>query len=301
MKPILSAIVVVFVVVSCERETQIDIPRQDPKLVAESRQGQGDRPEARISRTRSTTDPMPPYGASDPNIVKNAIVLLYENDVFRDTLKYDVAEEKYKAPTATVAAGKTYKLVATAPGFPAAEAISITPALVPINSYTLTHDARNDRDGNPQDELKIVFNDNGGTEDFYLVRLKAGYGGYLYCVNTNDKDVEKLVYDDPLYPEECLPSDRLLIADANFNGTTKTLIFFVSAHSLDPQVTSSGTSRATVELLHINKDYYRYIKSLNSYENATDNPFAEPVNLYSNVKNGYGLFTTFARDVRVIQ
>jgi hypothetical protein len=301
MKSILPAIVFVLCLAACERETEVHIPPQDPKLVAESRQGQGDRPEARISRTRSSTDPLPPYGSADPNVVKNAIVLLYENDIFRDTMKYNTTTEKYKAPTATIAAGKTYKVVMTAPGFPVAEALSLTPTLVQINNYTLTPNARNDRDGNPQDELKVVFNDNVGTEDYYLIRIKDAYGGFLYCVNTNDKDVEKLVYDDPLYPEECLQSDRLLISDVNFNGATKTLILFVSSGSISPQSVPGGINKATIELLHINKDYYRYIKSLNSYENAVDNPFAEPVNLYSNVKNGYGLFTTYARDVDSIQ
>jgi hypothetical protein len=52
--------------------------------------------------------------------------------------------------------------------------------------------------------------------------------------------------------------------------------------------------KPTVELLSINEDYFRYIKSVNSYDNALDNPFAEPVNVFSNIKNGYGFFTTFA-------
>ena len=64
---------------------------------------------------------------------------------------------------------------------------------------------------------------------------------------------------------------------------------------------ASESTRATVGLLHINKDYFKYLKSLNTYENVQDNPFAEPVNLYSNVKNGYGFFTTYAMAIDSIR
>ncbi len=283
-----------FILSSCERETHINIPPQVPKLVIESRQGQNVFPVARISRTRGVTDPLPITGQADQYIVKTAIALLYENDIFKDTLKYNNATERYKAAIAKIQAGKTYKLVLTAPNFPVAEAVSVTPTLVPINSLVFTRNVRVDAGGFSQDEVKINFTDIGSTEDYYLVRILDASGDWLYCVNTNDKDVEKLVYEDPFYPDDCLQSDRLLLSDVNFNGAVKTLIFYTESGSLDPQTTPGAIKRATVELLHINKDYYKYIKSLNSYENAVDNPFAEPVNLYSNVKNGYGLFTTYA-------
>ena len=92
-----------------------------------------------------------------------------------------------------------------------------------------------------------------------------------------------------------------MLSDVNFNGTIKNLIFYTEAGSLNPQNGPGGMRRSTVKLLHINKDYYNYIRSLNTYENAADNPFAEPVNLYTNVNNGYGLFTTYARAVDSIR
>ncbi len=297
-KLLLITMITTFVLSACERETHIDIPPQTPKLATESFAGQDIYPEAYLTRTRGVTDPLPVSGQTDIYLVRNATVLLYEDNVFKDSLKFDPGAARYKAAIAKIQPGKTYKLVLSAPGFPAAEAVSITPVLVPINSLSFTRNARNDIDGNPQDEIKLVFTDNGSTEDHYLVRIRDANRDILYCVNTNDKDVEKLVYEDPFYPDDCLQSDRLLLADKNFNGTNKTLIFYTEAGALEPM---PGTGKATVELLHINKEYYTYIKSLNSRENADDNPFAEPVNLYSNVVNGYGMFTTYAKAVDSIQ
>jgi hypothetical protein len=221
MKHILLITTILFILSSCERETHINIPPQIPKLVAESRQGQNVFPEARISHTRGVTDPLPLNGQPDQYIVKNVIALLYENDILKDTLKYNNGTERYKAAIAKIQAGKTYKLLLTAPNFPVAEAISFTPVLVPINNLTFTRNVRVDVDGNSQDEVKIIFTDNAATEDYYLLRIVDAYGDWLYCVNTNDKDVEKLVYEDPFYPEDCLQSDRLLLSDINFNGPPK--------------------------------------------------------------------------------
>lgn len=294
MRSILYIAAIILFFSSCERETRVNIPPHTPLLVAESQQGQNSFPQARISRSRGVTEPSPIYGQSDPYLINNAILLLYENDIFKDSLKYNSASEKYKAVTAKIQAGKTYKLTLSAQGFTGAEAISVTPSIVNINSIGFIPNARFDRDGYPQDEIRVSFTDNGASADYYLLRLRNFYGNYIYCVTTNDKDVEKLVYDDPLYPDDCLQSDRLLLADNNFNGNVKTVILYTAAGELRPVTTPSGILRATVELLHINQDFYKYIKSQNSYENATGNPFAEPVNLYSNVKNGYGFFTTYA-------
>jgi hypothetical protein len=283
---------------ACERETHMNIPPQPPKLATESFSGQNVFPEAYLTRTRGVTDPLPISGQTDIYLVRNATVLLYENDILKDSLKYNAGQQRYKAAIAKIQAGKTYKLVLSAPGFPTAEAISVTPLLVPINNMTFTRNARNDIDGNPQDEVKLSFTDNGSTEDYYLVRIYNSYHDILYCVITNDKDVEKLVYEDPFYPDDCLQSNRLLLSDKNFNGTNKTLIFYTEAGELEP---TPGSGKAWVELLHVNKEYYTYIKSLNTRENADDNPFAEPVNLYTNVKNGYGMFTTYAMAVDSIQ
>jgi len=295
VKNIIVIAAILLIASSCERDTHVDIPPHVPKLVVESMQGQNENPEARIVHTRAVTDPLPPWGSSsDPYVVQNVRVLVYENDVLKDSLKYQANDQKYKTTVSTIQAGKTYKLVMSAPNYPTAEAISFTPLLVPMNSLVYTPNARVDVDGNSQDEVKISFTDNGSTEDYYLIRILNAYGDHLYCVTTNDKDVEKLVYEDPLNPDDCLLSDRLLVSDQNFNGTTKTLIFYTGSGTLDPVNMPGGTMKSTVELLHINKDYFKYIKSLNSRENAGDNPFAEPVNLYSNVKNGYGFFTTYA-------
>lgn len=49
----------------------------------------------------------------------------------------------------------------------------------------------------------------------------------------------------------------------------------------------------TLNLLHTDEHYYRYHQSARDHDIAGDNPFAEPVLLYSNVRGGLGVFGSF--------
>ncbi len=49
----------------------------------------------------------------------------------------------------------------------------------------------------------------------------------------------------------------------------------------------------TLELLHTDEPYYRYQQSALQHDEASGNPFAEPVLLYSNVKGGLGVFASY--------
>ena len=45
-----------------------------------------------------------------------------------------------------------------------------------------------------------------------------------------------------------------------------------------------------IYLHNISKSYYYYRTSLELYQNTSGNPFAQPVQVYSNIENGFGIF-----------
>ncbi len=47
-------------------------------------------------------------------------------------------------------------------------------------------------------------------------------------------------------------------------------------------------------LSSVSADRYLFEQSYSIYQNAQNNPFAEPVILHNNIKNGFGIFTTAA-------
>ena len=50
------------------------------------------------------------------------------------------------------------------------------------------------------------------------------------------------------------------------------------------------TLTLSIYLHNISKSYYYYRISLELYQNASGNPFAQPVQVFSNIENGFGVF-----------
>jgi hypothetical protein len=55
--------------------------------------------------------------------------------------------------------------------------------------------------------------------------------------------------------------------------------------------------RTTIHVQRLSKDLYNYLKYLTLHNHYRDNPFSEPVPVYSNVKNGTGIFAGFNDNV----
>jgi hypothetical protein len=99
-----------------------------------------------------------------------------------------------------------------------------------------------------------------------------------------------------------LSSDAIFFRDALFNGTSKELHLFISSEYLLPVVGRNGdTLYPSVELYHVPEAYFRYLKSYQFASENNGNPFAEPTNVYSNVKNGYGIFSIISADYKELK
>ena len=83
---------------------------------------------------------------------------------------------------------------------------------------------------------------------------------------------------------------RLLLSWAN----SENLLIFTSMpkwKSLKCWSSNSyKTLSITLHLQNISKSYYYYRTSLELYKDASRNPFAQPVQVFSNINNGFGIF-----------
>ena len=124
------------------------------------------------------------------------------------------------------------------------------------------------------------------------------------CIKSSDPAIDEVANRDPLTTDDCLPNKDLLITDALFNGGRKQLVLRIPSFYADTFVdTVDGrpiTTNAQVKLKHVSEDYVRYLKSYRKAADNSGNPFAEPVNVFTNVKNGYGLFSLIAVDTRPV-
>ncbi len=45
-----------------------------------------------------------------------------------------------------------------------------------------------------------------------------------------------------------------------------------------------------IEVISCSEAYYNYMKSITKYGMSLGNPFSQPVQVYSNINNGFGIF-----------
>lgn len=227
--------------------------------------------------------------------VRNATFFLYANGILIDTLTYDSARG-YQQKRFLNTKISNYAIKGSASGFLDIEATSAVPEYIPVKIASYQKNIRKNVNGFFLDEVTVSINDPSNGKNFYVIYFMRAFqsGGWskIDCFYSKDRDIDEIGEDfDPFDTEPCWQS--AILTDNNFNGTEKLIKFEILSNDMntftDPQ---TGTiSHPKVILQHITEDNYKYIKSSRKYNDARDNPFAEPVNIYTNIKNGYGIFT----------
>jgi hypothetical protein len=299
MKNVIASLFIIVIAVACEKDITVDVPPQPVKLVVYGTTAVYNPFSIAVSKTAGILDPVTPPS----HLVTHALVQLYEDSQLKDTLVFNSNTSTYESKQHIVAMpGKTYVLKTSAPGFTTAEATAVTPGNINIQSISRIAQVRTDADGNVYDEVRIRFMDNTAVSNYYLITFQhpIDYGNGnihyqdIYCMHSLDKDIDRRNNADPSDFEDCIDRE-IAMTDKHFNGMVKELVMFIPHDDLEPVKSTFDNReyRAVVRLNNITADQFKYRKSFSAYQDSEDNPFAEPVLVFSNVTNGYGLFTTF--------
>lgn len=192
--------------------------------------------------------------------------------------------------------GKTYKLEVSHPDYSTATATQIMPIAIPLTKVEYRELNNSGGFDGTNGEFKLTFNDPAGEDNFYEL---AAIQTVTYVFEDYEGNVIEEEYEQPIYLGNDGPADpnvtegydyaSILVSDTNFNGQTFTLSAEFNEYN---DFGGGGATTATYKIYWrtVTKDYFNYSKSLLDNERATDNPFAEPVSLYTNVTGGIGAF-----------
>jgi len=131
--------------------------------------------------------------------------------------------------------------------------------------------------------LKYEFTDMSG-QNFYLVNI--------YKANSSTKNGGLDVNSFPFNSGRNQLIQSQLISDLVYNTDKISMDFNLNG------ITASDTIGVT--LAHITKDYYNYLSAQNKINGIIGQFFREPVNVPTNISNGYGFFSAYDPDVKVI-
>jgi hypothetical protein len=287
---------ILLLVISCERDTAIDIKPHTPSLVVHAYVAVGDTFVIAVGKTTNITV----VTSAADTYVGNALVVLYENNVIADTMAYDGVQERYHSSVIAIV-GKTYKVVVQAPNYKTVEATAVAPSVPNTSIVSFVKIARIDINNNKLSDITYRINDNGAEKNFYLTTLGHEFRGF-FCVYTYDAAVDKYQGNlDPFETGNCIGNDEILIRDNLFNGSSRNITLSGDEFSLREEVLGTQVFRPYLKLYNISEAFYEYIKDGISVDIVEGNPFVEPHITGGNVQNGYGLFTVFSYKVDTLR
>ncbi|MBN1952271.1 MAG: DUF4249 family protein [Bacteroidales bacterium] len=306
-RTILIFLLLACLIVSCEKELDIKNLNYKPMIVLNGLIYQDSIIVINVASTKSIIEP-----DTSITFLENAVVKLYRGDSFMENLVYDSLG--FFHSTHRAEDHSEYRIVASAEGMEDAIAsFSInSPADFGLRNFnssihdTILHiDIPEEADTNLTHislGFELHFRDDPDKENFYdyssfdscysYGHMSSYYGdslieeGYRLHRNsrvglffTNQEDAEIFGTNYSMNNGYC---QNCFITDEFFSG--KELSFELQANFYT-------TTPDTVDILLYSypSDYNKYHQSGYRYRNVQDNPFSQPVNIYSNVENGLGL------------
>jgi hypothetical protein len=287
-------------IIACTKDINIDVPEPEKRLVINSTIA----PFIAGNLKSVYVDVSSSIAISDTThnpFVKDAVVCLYSDSTLIDTLVYGSSNvyfiDKFWFPEV----GKSYRLVVQHADYPEVTATTYIPSSVPIIDTLITPIAYFEGD-NIMNEVAITFTDPVSDEDYYEVAI-SNLEGDNYKLTANNKLITREAYYPTLERFDLDKPTCLPFSDEGIDGQTYTLHLYYSA----PRI-FDGTMGdympghfVLIHFRHITKAYYHYkttlIQQLNNKEVDILYGGKEPLNVESNIKGGYGLFSGFNHNV----
>jgi hypothetical protein len=318
MKLYFSLLILAFVFNSCIKTIEFDDKTLANRLVFNAQITPSDLFTGTVRKSTSILS-----NASNPNVA-NGSVKLFENGNLQSEFTFQ--NGYFAKPQLSFKEGKTYRVEISADNQTiSAETTIPEPAPVlqidTISSRTTT--------GESTMQLTITFRDKLETKDYYRIVAHEDQTYQVTDQNGNKREYVspvdlQIIQDDAVFKSvytnfsndvvDLNPENSYnIFPDDYFEGKEYKLKFKTKSYpggggyGYNPIYGSGNqygypeliSGKTTVYFQKISKDLYNYLKYLKLYDTYKDNPIAEPVPVYSNIKNGAGIFAGLTINVQL--
>lgn len=275
---------ILFLLTSCTKEVEIDLPDHEEKPVINSLFSPDTLLCVHVSRSRVITDTF--------FLLQTAplVVLKYADET--DTLQ-STGNGYYRLQNHVPQVQTRYTIEVSSTEYGKATASDKIPEEVPFEVINYIQEAGIDVEGYNFSSITIRFNEPPGEKNYYEIKVvhESNPGGKLRYEKlwlwSNDAVIKNEGYVNEIY-------SSLIFSDELINGKSHTLAFnfyhFVDEKNIE--------SRFFIHFRSVSENYFFYKKKLilhfeNQFGDIWDGT-GNPVNLYSNVENGYGIFAGYS-------
>jgi hypothetical protein len=268
------SILLVLIFVSCEKESRIDIPYDGDKIVLNTFIQPDSLIYLRVTQSKEVRE----YGNLQFPELSGAVVALFENGVALPTPQWQVINGRgYYVSAGVAKEGALYSIGVDYKGLTAVNAMDSTPTRPLI---------KNPRAQRSINRISFTLSDNAAETNYYSIRFfnADSVNGKLVANKTDtvrcrldpsfDNNFVGII-GDTYYSEIIIPDDRINGKDVSFVLQT------------GKRVTAS---HMILEVKGLTEGAYKYLRATSSQQQDEKVDLVlDPVNIYSNVQNGYGI------------
>lgn len=244
-----------------------------------------------ISTTANLSDELPKQ-------IENALVVIKSKSIGSDTLFYatnGIYKSKHKA-----LAGETYTCNVHVNGLVTVSAQTTVPKPTSIHTTNYTEKGFRDENGEIISSIDFEIMNDKSKKQFWEVELiSVGQFGKSW----NSDDFSKLyshyivfiAEQNQVLLNEASPLN--LFSNAKIQDTSYNVKFYFNKNNLTRFYGKDRADSIFVVLKSVDETYYKYVKQHHIYLTGKEIKFgytAKHFALYSNVENGYGIFTSYS-------
>ena len=279
-----SALIISFTHIGCEQTINIDIPYDSSKAALNSLIENDSIVYVRLTKPLSILHPNNNYQE-----IKNAKIDLYENAIFKETLKEkNINGKLYYVSNLFATIGNTYTLKASG-SFGNIESTTTIPEKPEILSANYIY---TDNQNNGKIQLKIK--DKKNIKNYYLLKIlwkekNSNSSGESYFIIENLKTKSGGIFDDFIQPD---PKKMQFFDDFEFDG--KDEFTLILSHFQDNE-------DYVIQLYSLSESYFKYIQTIEQQRETKNDPLVEKVVIYSNIQGGFGIFGSANKSIVAVQ
>jgi hypothetical protein len=277
--------------ISCEKEIEIKFPEIENQLVADCFFTPDSIFKVFVTNTQS-------FNHYSKSFIPDALVKLYENEVFIENLQHIDSGFYVSNSEKKPEINKTYKIIISEPGYDEISADDIVPDLPVLNYITKNDTGSIDQEGEFHTTININFTDNASVKNYYEIKVF-----YLLRVDDSIPTLIKCQSDDLLIKNEGLldyDPNTLIFNDELINGKNYNLKLICKNYTINgfPHYLYNPDYKIIAHFRAISEEYYLYKKKLivHLYNQGGDffEGIGEPVQMYTNIENGFGIFAGYS-------
>ncbi len=244
-----------------------------------------------VSITTNLSDELPKY-------IENAMVIITSKSIGFDTL-FHTTKGTYKSKHKALA-GETYTCNVHVSGFATVSAQTTLPKPTSIHNTNYTEKGFRDENGEILSSIDFeVMNDKSKKQFWEVELISVGQFGTSW----NSDDFSKLyshyinfiAEQNQVLLNEANPLN--LFSNAKIQDTSYNVKFYFNKNNLTEFYGKDRVDSTFVVLKSVDETYYKYVKQYQIYLTGKEIKFgynAKHFALYSNVENGYGIFTSYS-------